>query len=209
MRRGIHKGLTPEKILDESSAMLDAGGPAALTMRGLARRLNVAAMAIYNHFQDRDAILDALADRVFADLSRQNAVKRRTSRKQPWWKEHLRSILLGAQEVASRHPHIYRLAMTRPNKPAAALQLSVEALTTLRSAGLTETQATTVYHTFVILLHGFPFWREGFEREMGECVPGVPTAKGRKPEVLSQKQFMASVEWLLNSIECALPAKVS
>jgi AcrR family transcriptional regulator len=193
VQRGIHKGLTPAKILEESFAMVDADGEAALTMRGLARRLDVAAMAIYNHYADRDAILDALAERVFAELAREHASKP-AGRGRRKWKAKLRAIVVGAHQLAARHPHVYRLAMTRPRKPASAFELTTEAMSTLREAGLNEEQATTVYHTFLILLHGFPFWREGFELHSAECAPD-------KPEEMAERQFAASVEWLLNGIE--------
>lgn len=190
MQRGVHKGLTQEKILAESFAMVDAGGPSALTMRALAKRLDVAAMAIYNHYRDRDAILDALAEQVFSQLPRQGASGRRG------WKARLRSIMYSAREFAARHPHVYRLAMTRPNKPASAFELTEEAIGVLREAGLSEKQALMVYHTFVILLHGFPFWREGYERHAALCTPieSVLTA---------ERQFASSVEWLLNAVAAA------
>jgi AcrR family transcriptional regulator len=186
MQRGVHKGLTPERILAESFAMVDAGGPAALTMRALAKRLDVAAMAIYNHYRDRDAILDALAEQMFAQLPRAAAGGRKG------WKTRLRSILQAAQEFASRHPHVYRLAMTRPNKPSSAFQLTEEAISVLREAGLSEKQSLTVYHTFVILLHGFPFWREGYEQH-ADCTP-LDSA------LTAEQQFAASVEWLLQAV---------
>jgi AcrR family transcriptional regulator len=194
MQRGVHKGLTPAKILDESFAIVDADGPAALTMRGLARRLNVAAMALYNHYADREAILDALSERVFSELARQNLAVLPRARGQKKWKSHLRSIVFAAHRLAAEHPHIYRLAMTRPNKPASAFTLTADAMNALRESGLNERQATTVYHTFLILLHGFPFWREGFERHLSECV----TASS---EATAERQFATSVDWLLDAIE--------
>lgn len=198
MQRGIRKGLTPARILDEAFAMVDSGGPPALTMRALAARLDVAAMAIYNHYRDRDAILDAIADKVFAELPGGTERKPVKSRGGHRWKSHLRNILLNAQQLASRHPNIYLLAMSRPNKPASAFQLTGETLSELRSAGLTNKQALTVYQTFVMLLHGFPFWREGYDRHSPYCAP----LQEAIPVVMTvDQQFIASVEWLLNAVE--------
>jgi len=199
MPRGVHKGLTPARILEESFAIVDADGPSALTMRGLARRLNVAAMAIYNHFADRDAIVDALANQVFAELSAQPNLKRPQA--QAPWMTRLRSILKAAHQLASKHPHVYRLAMSRPNKPSAAAVLTSEAMNALREAGLNEDQAATVYNTFVMVLHGFPFWREAFERHLADCVPPGKLRRPIKPALLAERQFEASVNWLLKSVE--------
>jgi AcrR family transcriptional regulator len=204
MRRGIHKGLTPANILEEAFAMVDGGGPAALTMRGLASRLDVAAMAIYNHYADRDAILDALAERVFAEIQIESLAGTTHPRGRQNWRQRLRSMVSKAQQLAARHPHIYRLSMTRPSKPASAFELAAEAMGALREAGLSESQAVTVYQTFLMLLHGFPFWREGFEQHLSEpapCVGHPARNRSRSPELMAEQQFAASVEWLLDAID--------
>ena len=49
--------------------LIDDAGAQGLTLRGLARTIGVSAPAIYAHFADLDAILLAVAERVFADLA--------------------------------------------------------------------------------------------------------------------------------------------
>ena len=56
-------------MLEEAFELVDAEGIDALTMRALGARLGVAPMAIYNHFQDRDAIIDALAPLGVTDMA--------------------------------------------------------------------------------------------------------------------------------------------
>jgi AcrR family transcriptional regulator len=55
-------GLSRERILDAAEALLSAGRP--FTMRGVAQRLDVTAMALYRWFADKDELLDALTERV-------------------------------------------------------------------------------------------------------------------------------------------------
>jgi AcrR family transcriptional regulator len=215
MSKTIRKGLTPAKVLDEAFKIVDAEGADALTMRALAKRLGVAPMAIYNHYQDRDAIIDALAERAFG-LPPQAAERRmptRGERRAPW-KDRLRTLIGNVQGLAMRHPHVFRLAMTRPNKPASALRLMSEAMAALREGGLSDAQAVMVYHTFIILFHGLPFWRETLERYCGGDVPPVamnvtPSVQALKDWALihgvdAEAQFSASVEWLLDA---ATPTK--
>src|SRR6266508_4261040 len=65
VRIGSQPGvLTPDKILDAALELVDATGPDGLTMRRLADRLGVTATAIYHYFDGREAILEALLDRV-------------------------------------------------------------------------------------------------------------------------------------------------
>lgn len=58
---GYHHGDLREALLAEALAMLEEGGPDAVTFRGLARRLGVSHAAPGYHFPDRNALLVALA----------------------------------------------------------------------------------------------------------------------------------------------------
>lgn len=52
------------RIVDVAIEIVDHAGVDALTMRALAAKLGVAVTAIYWHVGDKDALLDAIADRV-------------------------------------------------------------------------------------------------------------------------------------------------
>lgn len=191
MSRGVRKGLTPARVLKEASAIIDADGLPALTMRALASRLGVAPMAIYNHFADREAILDALAVTVFENLAAGSSPGTGPKARRKGWRPRLREIMLAAQTFASQHPHLYRLAMTHPNKPAMALAVSDEALDLLQEAGLSRREALHAFHAFVLMMHGYPLWREGLEQH-NEALAAEFCAN---PE----EQFAASVDWLLKA----------
>jgi AcrR family transcriptional regulator len=204
MKKPIRKGLTPAKVLDEAFQIVDAEGAGALTMRALGKRLGVAPMAIYNHYQDRVAIIDALAERAF-ELPPGKAPPP-TDRRRVHWKDRLRAIIGNVQGLAMRHPHIYRLAMTRPAKPASASRMMSEALAALREGGLPDAQAVMVYHTVIILFHGLPFWREALDRyRAGDAAPQALADWALVHGVNAEAQFNASIEWLLDS----LPSKKS
>ena len=204
----VRKGLTQAKILEAARALVDAGGPAALTMRALAQRLGVAAMAVYNHFRDRDAILDTIADDVFEQLRQKVVLSGQVGQDLSLWRTAVKSVLMSAQELAAQHPDVFRLSMTRPSKPASAFALMTEVLTILEGIGLTKGQALTAYHTFAILLQGYPFWQEGFER-YGICLAGIvgTPANSCDPDASlplqwsAQRQFEAVVDWLLDCVE--------
>jgi AcrR family transcriptional regulator len=223
MPKGFHKGLTPDLILDAAFAIVDREGEPALSMRQLAKRLGVAAMAIYNHFPDRDALLDALANRAFAAPPEQavppphKTAKKSQARDIEPWKQKLRAIVASVQTLAMRHPHVYRLAITRPVKPEAAFEIMTASMSALREAGLSDAQAVTAYHTFVILLHGLPFWLEVLDRHCsGQARPPVNaiSPKGiadwkRIQGVEAEAQFQATVDWLLDAIGRTATAKIS
>ncbi len=205
MSKSLRKGLTPTRVLDAAFALVDEGGVDALTMRSLAKRLGVAPMAAYNHFADRDALLDALADRAFMLPPAEES----TFRRRPQWKSRLRTILTEIQKLVLLHPHIYRLAITRPTKPASAFQLMSQTMEAFREAGLSNTQAATAYHTFLMLLLGYPFWCETFERHHSQGAPFPPGAAVPSQAMLdwatihqvdSVEQFRLSLDWLLDAL---------
>jgi AcrR family transcriptional regulator len=60
---------TPQRIALAARSILDDSGADAITMRTVAKAAHVTAMAIYRHYPDRAALLNALADQGFADLT--------------------------------------------------------------------------------------------------------------------------------------------
>jgi len=60
--------VSADRIVDVALEIVDHDGIDGLTMRGLATKLGVAVTAIYWHVGDKEALLDAIADRVAAEV---------------------------------------------------------------------------------------------------------------------------------------------
>jgi AcrR family transcriptional regulator len=60
---------TARSILGAARRLLDRGGAEAVTMRRVAKAVGLTPMAIYRHFPDRSALLNALADEGFEELA--------------------------------------------------------------------------------------------------------------------------------------------
>ncbi len=127
---GDRSGLSSERILQVAVATADRSGLSAVSMRGLARELGVTPMALYWHFADKDALLDAMAEQVveeahFADDP------------EAAWQERYRHVLVTLVELLHTHPWMGRLIIERlvplPNY-LNALEILLDAL---RQAGLT------------------------------------------------------------------------
>jgi len=58
-----------EKIAVAGHHILRKDGPEAVTMRRVAHAVGLTPMAIYRHYEDRDALLNALADQGFRELA--------------------------------------------------------------------------------------------------------------------------------------------
>lgn len=144
------RALSPQQIADAALRMIDAEGIDALSMRRLGQALGVEAMALYNHFADKDAILDAVANLVLASVPVPAA--------KGGWKSRMRAVCSAVRHVAQQHPSLFRLALTRPLPPAAALPLIESAMSAVSNLGLTVEDQTCAYHTCLLYVRSFCLW---------------------------------------------------
>ena len=102
-----------ENLLRTSRELLDEGGPAALSMREVARRAGCTHQAPYHYFANREAILAALVHEGFDELA-----DRLASAHEGLESTDLRAILTASGnayvEFALRHPGVFRV-MFRPD----------------------------------------------------------------------------------------------
>lgn len=96
--------LTVERILQEAMALADDGGLAGLSMRALGRRLGVEGMAVYHHFANKEALLDALVDQVFREIDLPEGED---------WRVGLRTRSVSERLVLRRHPWAIGLVESR------------------------------------------------------------------------------------------------
>ena len=68
-----HHGDLRRALVRGALELLREGGPAALTLRGAARRAGVSPAAPYRHFKDKRELLAAVAEEGFLDLDRHAA----------------------------------------------------------------------------------------------------------------------------------------
>jgi len=96
---------TREALIDAAASLLDEGGPAAVTLREVARLAGVSHNAPYKHFADKEDLLAAVVAR---DLTRQAEQLRRRVRGLPAI-DAVRASLHGQIRHALRRPHLFRV----------------------------------------------------------------------------------------------------
>jgi AcrR family transcriptional regulator len=89
-------------LLGEARALLDEGGPEAVTLRETARRAGVSATATYRHFRDKDALLAAVATEGFLQFSESLAASVQGERP-------LAEMARAYVQFALDHPGLFRL----------------------------------------------------------------------------------------------------
>jgi AcrR family transcriptional regulator len=108
-----------------------------MTMRRLAERLDVTATAIYHYFDGRDAILEALMDRVCARIVSEASTD-------GTWEERLRVLLTVMVEGAVAHPQASAWAIKAYARRPPMLRLHEAILAVLFEAGFTPEAAVHV-----------------------------------------------------------------
>ena len=69
-RRGEGGRLRDEILAGATELLEETGSEEAVTLRAVARQVGISAPSIYSHFEDREAIVDAIVDDAFARLQR-------------------------------------------------------------------------------------------------------------------------------------------
>lgn len=110
---------TRRALLDEAAALLDAGGPAAVTLREVGARAGVSRGAPYGHFADKEALLTAVAVEGWELIADEMQRLRDDSGLSP--EETLRAALLVVITVSRQRPHLYQLMFSPPLGDPAAI----------------------------------------------------------------------------------------
>lgn len=139
--------LSRPRILSAALQLVDQDGLEALTMRRLAEALGVDPMAIYNHVDGKDALLDGVAEALWNDVQAPaDGVD---------WGEALRALAVSLRSLARAHPHAYHLLLGRGIFPEPALTAFDATLGALERAGLGRNQAAEMLRTLVAYAVGF------------------------------------------------------
>lgn len=113
-KRAYHHGDLQQALLDAALPLLRKGGPEALTLRAVARAAGVSQTAPYRHFDDRSALVAAVAEdgfrRLHAKLIAAATSPAKTLGKAPETaRGGLQAIALAYVRFALAHPAEYRV----------------------------------------------------------------------------------------------------
>ncbi|WP_461029271.1 TetR/AcrR family transcriptional regulator, partial [Streptomyces sparsus] len=130
--------LSRERIVVTALTLVDAEGLQAVSTRRLAAELGVSGPSLYNHFRTKDAILDAVADRVCADVDL-SMFEDGT----PW-----RSALLtwgrSYRAALAAHPNIVPYLAQGPGRRPSQLRMADAVFGAMTAAGWSRAQATRI-----------------------------------------------------------------
>lgn len=144
--RRARGSITAEAILDAAEE-LAAEGLDALTVRAVTSSIQASPMAFYRHFPTKDALVDALLDRV---LGRFEAPPHTDD-----WVGDLRAFAANHRRILQRHPWAITTLFSHPNPGLNAARIGEEALRILERGGITGDEAVATFSGLIALNYGW------------------------------------------------------
>ncbi|GBQ01903.1 TetR family transcriptional regulator [Streptomyces spongiicola] len=132
--------LSRERIVGAASALVDSEGLGAVSTRRLAAELGVSGPSLYNHFRNKDEILEAVADAVSAkvDLSMFEESDSRD------WRTALHDWAVSYRAALTEHPNVVPVLARGPGRRPAALRVADAVFGAMVRAGWPPAQATRI-----------------------------------------------------------------
>lgn len=152
--------LTRSRVLDGAVALADELGMDGFTIRKLAAVLDVKPMTIYHHVPNKEAILDGMVDRVFAEIELPPAGA--------GWKEAMRHRARSARAVLAQHPWATSLMESRTHPGSATLSHHDAVLGCLRQAGFSVEMTGHAYALIDSYIYGFALQEANLPATGGE-----------------------------------------
>jgi len=187
--------LAPTEVVELAITIADREGLAAVSMRRLAREFSVTPMALYWHFDNKDRLLDAMAESVVAGNDFD-------ALPDEGWEQRMRAVLESFVEMLRCHPWMGRVTIERLVPLPSYLAALEVLLDTTRRAGLdTVTGTMLVQHAVQSIV------------TMVENEPPPPPRPGTAadPECVSRQDFLRnlSVEKFPNLAASAMSRTMS
>jgi AcrR family transcriptional regulator len=167
--RPFHRGLDRAAVLAAALRILDQEGRAALTMRRVARELDVEAASLYTHVRSKDDLVDGVLDRILdeVELPATGAA----------WRPALINAFTSYRATLLAHPVAVSLMTGRARTSPAQYRLVESSLGLLERGGLTMAAAVRVHVALVAYTLGFVL------QEVGRPTAASPEALESSPVV--------------------------
>lgn len=128
-------------------ALAEERGLDAVSMRGVAGRLGVTPMALYHHVGDKQALMDALVERLLSEIPIPDP--------DVPWNERLLALADSLRATARRHPDAFLMLFQRRAGTPDALARRDAVYAALRDAGLPESLVPRVEGLISTFVLGF------------------------------------------------------
>jgi AcrR family transcriptional regulator len=138
--------LSPERIIEKAAALVRKEGAGQLSLRKIAAQLHVTPMAIYRHFDGKDALMNALFDRFISSAHV-------LPEKPLAWDAWLRHVGHAMHAALVREPHWLSL-MSGLQPSGSGFEVLLACLEIMKKAGFTAKDTLEAFFTMVHIAVG-------------------------------------------------------
>lgn len=131
-----NSGLNDRRIAEAALGLIDEQGLDGLSMRKLAQRLGAAPMSLYTHVADRQALLEAVAQLLLAEIEAPEDLD---------WRQTVRVIMRSTRAVGLRHPNAAPLLSRFAPRTVDALAFVEAGFRAFRRAGFDDVSTARCY----------------------------------------------------------------
>jgi AcrR family transcriptional regulator len=140
----VARFLSPAVIARTALELGDEDGPDAMSMRTIAGRLGCDPMALYRHFDNRQALLDAVADLALAEVPDPDPSTP--------WESRIVATACAIRNAALHHPGIAAHVASRPPLGENGRRLGAGLLAALGDGGIPAPLSVRILQTLVAYL---------------------------------------------------------
>jgi TetR/AcrR family transcriptional regulator, tetracycline repressor protein len=192
--------VTPERIADAALRLIDVQGLDGLTVRALAQELGVGTMTLYWYVQNKDEVLDLVADRMLADIPLPPADMA--------WQAAVRQVAVAVRAALLRHGGAVPVMLGRGSFGPNGLRIVDNAIRVFRAAGFEEADAADSYFAVANFVNGFAaqqtagsflasrpgFDGKGYFRMVQAYIEALPVDRYPNLQAAAPRIFSASLD---------------
>lgn len=157
--------LTLEEIVDGAAELVAADGLEALSMRKLAKRLDVGVMTVYGYVRTKEELLAALAERLLSTVDWPSDAAGS-------WQDQIAELFRAVRQVFLQYPQLAPIVVHQRLWGVGLYRGAESALTALRRAGLDDRQTVDAFGALTAFTMGC-VQREIGVRSAGADFPGL------------------------------------
>ena len=197
--RPFHRGLDRAAVLAAALRVLDAEGRAGLTMRRVARELDVEAPSLYTHVRSKDDLVDGVLDRILDEVRLPDAGLP--------WRQALTEAYGTYRRTLLAHPAAVPLLTERAHASPAQYRLVERSIELLEQTGLDDRGVVETHVALAAFTIGFVVQEVGRSpaptAEALEFSPVVRRTIATLVQIPVDDRFRAGLDRILDGAEAA------
>jgi TetR/AcrR family tetracycline transcriptional repressor len=202
--------LTRSRVIDAALVLIDEKGVQAVTMPRVAASLGVGTMSLYRHVQNKDDLLDGVAEHVLGRVEVSTGAP-------DDWEGRVVGYLRSLRAQALAHPALSSILAERGLTIGPVFDQLEQVHGVLRAAGFSDVDAVRTFYTLFTYVFGFVIWElprvheqpaasytkawnDALDQLDPDAYPNLHALRAELTTVASTDQFEYGLEHLIQSL---------